>query len=84
MDQSLGESHVQTSNEEDRHVVMQSGSYSTSDRFQAQTINGVACKYAGYARATVGSKSTYSERIVDDDVLEVIFKKGLNDDEQIG
>ncbi|XP_075493954.1 ATP-dependent DNA helicase Q-like 4A isoform X2 [Primulina tabacum] len=73
MHQSLGESNVQSSKvEEDRQVVMQSGSYSTSDRFQAQNINGVARKSAAYARATVGSNSTYSERIVDDDVLENI------------
>ncbi|XP_073065855.1 ATP-dependent DNA helicase Q-like 4A isoform X2 [Primulina eburnea] len=73
MHQSLGESYVQSSKvEEDRQVLMQSGSYSTSDRFQAQNINGVARKSAAYAIATVGSKSTYSERIIDDDVLENI------------
>ncbi|XP_073271932.1 ATP-dependent DNA helicase Q-like 4A [Primulina huaijiensis] len=68
--QSLSESHAQTSKvEEDRQVTMQSESYSLSDRFQPQTINGVSCKSASYTRATVGSKSTYSEGIDDDHVL---------------
>ncbi|KZV22716.1 DNA helicase (RECQl4A) isoform 2 [Dorcoceras hygrometricum] len=73
MHQSVSESHAQTSKvEEDRRFKMQSGSYWTSDRYQEQTINGVASKSAAYARATIGSKSTYSEGIVDDDVLEDI------------
>lgn len=59
-------------------VIRQKCSHSsTSDISQRETINGTASKSAVHASARNGPKSSFSDGIDDDDILEVIHACGL-------